>query len=421
MRISTNRIRSILLGFVSLGLGAWSGCADEAGPPPSGGPPEVAVVTLAPEPVLLTTQLPGRTSAYLVAEIRPQVSGIIESRHFREGSFVKAGELLYQIDPVPYQAAVDRAEASLKAAEAELGTAETLLPALRLRAERLDSLVAIHAVGAQDHDDAAAALRQAEANVTARRASIEVARTALESARIDLSYTPIKAPISGRIGISNVTVGALATAYQPLPLAVVQQLDPIYVDVAQASSDLLRLRRRLARGHLKEDGALQRKVRLLLEDDTEYSLIGNLQFRDVTVDPTTGSVTLRIVFPNPNHVLLPGMFVRAVVQEGVVENALLVPQQAVTRDQKGNAIAWVVGSDDKVEQRALSIDRAVGNRWFVTAGVAAGDRLIVDGLQRIRPGVQVRVVPFQNSPQPDAESGEKPAMSTTPQNEADDV
>lgn len=371
-----------------------SGCGKNSQATPSAAPAEVAAVTIGTEPVVLTTELPGRTSSYLVAEIRPQVNGLIKSRLFREGTSIKAGDLLYQIDPAPYQAAYDQAKAALATAEADLITAKANLPAIRLRAERLKGLAAIHAVGQQDYDDASAALQQAEATVEARKAAVEVSRAAVESAHINLSYTPIKAPISGRIGISNVTVGAMATAYQPTPLAVVQQLDPIYVDVVQANADLLRLRQRLESGRLKRNGPIQSKVKLILEDGTPYPLEGRLQFRDVTVDPTTGSVTLRVIFSNPNQVLLPGMFVRAVVQEGMSEQALLVPQQGVTRDTKGNPVALVVGKDDKVEQRRLELDRAIADKWLVTSGLAAGDRLIVEGLQKVRPGDRVRVVPF---------------------------
>lgn len=385
---------SIGAALVAEGL-LGTGCKRQVTPTQAAGPIEVATVTVAPERVVLTTELPGRTSAYLVAEIRPQVSGLIQSRPFREGAAVKAGDLLYQIDPAPYQAAYDQAKAALATAEAELITAEANLPALRSRAERLKGLVAIHAVSQQDYDDACAALRQAEANLAARKTAVEISRAALETARINLSYTPIRSPISGRIGKSNVTVGAMVTAYQPTPLAVVQQLDPIYVDVVQANAELLRLRQRMERGHLKSDGQVQNQVKLLLEDKTPYPLAGTMQFRDVTVDPTTGSVTLRLVFPNPKQVLLPGMFVRAVVQEGVNEEALLVPQQGVTRDVKGVPIAWVVGKDDKVEQRTLELDRAIGDKWLVTSGLAPGDRVIVEGLQRVRPGVRVRPVPFQ--------------------------
>jgi membrane fusion protein (multidrug efflux system) len=339
---------------------------------------------------VLTTELPGRTAAYLIAEIRPQVNGIIRQRLFEEGSDVKAGSLLYQIDPAPYEAAYEQAKAALAVAEANL-------PPVRLRAERLKGLVEIHAVGQQDYDDAAAALARAEASVAS-------ARAAVESARINLGYTPIRAPISGRIGRSAVTVGALVTAYQPAELAVIQKLDPIYVDVTQASADLLRLRRDLASGELKSTGS-HRRVKLLLEDGTPYAHEGTLQFRDVTVDSTTGSVVLRVVFPNPEYTLLPGMFVRAIVEEGVNEKAILAPQQGVTRDAKGNATALVVGAESKVEERALSLDRAIDDRWLVTTGLADGDRVIVEGLQRIRPGVPVKAVPFVPGPAGSGPSG----------------
>jgi membrane fusion protein, multidrug efflux system len=393
-------------GFLFVGL-FFSGCESKVAPV-AAGPPEVATVTLQPEQVLLTTELPGRTSAYLVAEIRPQVSGLLQKRLFQEGTNVKEGEVLYQIDPIPYQAAYDQAKAALATAEANVVTAEANvalaeanMPALRSRAERLKGLVAIHAVGQQDYDDANAALQQADANLAVRRATVlasrtavEASRTAMESAQINLSYTPIKAPITGRIGRSNITVGAMVTAYQPVPLAVIQQLDPVYVDVTQANSDLLSLRRSLESGDLKHSGTGQRKVKLLLEDGTPYPLEGTLQFRDVTVDSTTGSVTLRLVFANPKELLLPGMFVRAIVEEGIREQALLVPQEGVNRDPKGNPIALIVDKENKVEQRSLELDRAMGNKWLVTKGLNPEDRVIVEGAQRIRPGATVRAVPF---------------------------
>jgi membrane fusion protein (multidrug efflux system) len=397
-----------LAGLALLGL-LVPGCKSTLAPPPATGPVEVGVVTVQAERSMLTTQLPGRTCAYLVAEIRPQVNGLIQSREFREGAFVKAGQLLYQIDPAPYQAAYNQAKAAVATAEADLITAEANLPALRAREERFKSLVAIRAVGQQDYDDAAAALRQAEANIESRKRAVELARAAVETARINLSYTPIKSPISGRIGISNITVGGLATAYQPTPLAIVQQLDPIYVDVTQASADVLSLRRRLESGRLKGNSPTQNKVQLFLEDGTAYPLKGTLEFRDVTVDPATGSVTVRMVFPNPQGVLLPGMFVRALVEEGVNEHALLVPQQGVTRDLKGNPVALVVGKDEKVEPRMLTVDRAIGDKWLVTDGLAVGDRVIVEGLQRVRPGVPVRAVPYA-APAP--QEGGPPAGKT---------
>jgi len=355
-----------------------AGCGKKgaAGPPP--GPPQVGVVTLAAERVVLTTELPGRTAPYLVAEVRPQVNGLLQARKFEEGADVRAGDLLYQIDPAPYQAAVDQAAAALAMAEANL-------PAARSRAERLRGLVETRAAGEQSAEDAEAALAQAEASVAAARAT-------LDAARIQLSYTPIKAPISGRTGRSSVTPGALVTAYQPVPLVTIQQLDPIYVDVQQSSAELLRLRRILSAGGLTRDAESARRVRLLLEDGTPYAQEGTLKFQDVTVAPTTGAVTLRMVFPNPDHVLLPGMFVRAVVEEGVDEQAILAPQQGVARDPRGNAYALVVGADGKVESRDLEVDRAFGNRWRVTRGLAAGDRVIVDGLLAARPGTPVAAV-----------------------------
>ncbi len=355
-------------------------CRKAPSGPPQGGPADVAVVTVKPERIVLTTELPGKTSPFLVAEVRPQVNGLIRERAFEEGSSVKAGDLLYQIDPAPYQAAYDQAKAALAMAEANV-------PAARLRAERLKGLVEIRATGRQAYDDALAALAQAEATVSG-------AKAAAESARINLSYTPIRAPIPGRTGKSSVTVGALVTAYQPVPLAIVQQLDPIYVDVTQSSAELLRLRQGLQSGRLKRSDESWSKVKLLLEDGTAYPLEGKLKFRDVTVDPTTGSVILRMVFPNPENVLLPGMFVRAVVEEGVNDAAILVPQQGVTRDQKGNAYALVVAPSGKAEQRMLTLDRTIGDRWLVSKGLAASDRVIVEGLQRIRAGADVKASPF---------------------------
>ena len=284
-----------LLALTILLGGCGSGHGQQATPPPV---PEVATVTIQPQQVELTTELPGRTSPYLVAEIRPQVNGIIKKRLFREGSDVKAGQLLYQIDPAPFQVALDSAKASL-------GKAQANLPSIRLRAERYKELLVDKAVSRQDYDDAAAAVEQA-------RAEIEYWKAAVEAARINLGYTRVTAPISGRIGKSSVTDGALVTAYQPTSLATIQQLDPIYVDVTQSSAELLRLKRNLETGRLSADGKNGKKVRILLEDGTPYPLEGTLQFRDVTVDPTTGSFTLRIVVPNPKHLLLPGMFVRAV-------------------------------------------------------------------------------------------------------------
>jgi membrane fusion protein (multidrug efflux system) len=364
---------TILLG------GCGSGQGQQAGPPPV---PEVAAVTIQPQPVELSTELPGRTSPYLVAEIRPQVNGIIKKRLFREGSDVKAGQLLYQIDPAPFQVAQDSAKASL-------GKAQANLPSIRLRAERYKELLVDKAVSRQDYDDAAAAVEQA-------RAEIEYWKAAVEGARINLGYTRVIAPISGRIGKSSVTDGALVTAYQPTTLATIQQLDPIYVDVTQSSAELLRLKRNLEAGRLSADRKNGRNVRLLLEDGTPYPLEGTLQFRDITVDPATGSFTLRIVVPNPQHLLLPGMFVRAVVQEGIAAQAILVPQQGVSRNPKGEPIALVVDEAGKVQQRMLTLNRAIGDQWLVASGLSAGERLIVEGMLNVRPGAAVKVIAWDS-------------------------
>jgi membrane fusion protein (multidrug efflux system) len=388
-------LKLIVVSLVLLGSLFPSGCdrrQQSAAPPPV---PEVTVVTVQPQQVLLTTELPGRTSAYLVAEIRPQVSGLIQKRLFKEGSDVKAGQLLYQIDPAPFQAALDNARASLARAEANV-------PAIRLRVDRYKELLAENAVSRQDYDDAVAALKQADAEV-------EVWKAAVETARINLGYTRVTAPISGRIGKSSVTDGALVTAHQPMALATIQQLDPIYADVPQSTTELLRLRRRIEGGLLNENGTNQRKVKLILEDGTEYPLEGTLQFRDVTVDPTTGSVILRIVFPNPEGVLLPSMFVRAVVKEGTNEHAILIPQQTVSRDPKGNPSALIVDPEGKVQLQMLTLDRDIGDKWLVSSGLAPGDRLIIEGMQKVRPGALVKVVSYDAAGKDEAVPG-KPAQ-----------
>jgi len=399
---------AVISFFILTSIMGTTGCSKESQAKPSSAPIEVATVTITPEPVALTTELPGRTAAFLVAEIRPQVNGLVKERLFQEGSIVKTGDLLYQIDPAPYKAAYEQAKASLATAEAELATAEANVPAIQLREERLKGLAAVHAVGQQDYDDASAALRQAEATVDARKAAVTMSRAAVESARINLSYTPLRSPISGRIGISNVTVGAMATAYQPTPFAVVQQLDPIYVDVVQSNAELLRLREKLESGRLTHKGVVETKVKLVLEDGTEYPQLGTLQFRDVTVDPTTSSVTLRLIFPNPKQTLLPGMFVRAIVQEGEDQQALLVPQQAVTRDTKGVPIVWVVNQGDKVEQRVLQLDRAIGDKWLASSGLVVGDRVVMEGFQKVRLGSPVRAVAFKD------EANNNPGKSADP-------
>jgi len=353
--------------------------------------PEVATVTVGTQRVVLTTDLPGRTSAYRIAEIRPQVDGLIQRRLFTEGAEVKAGQALYQIDPAPFRAELENAMASL-------GKAEANLPAVRSKAERYRDALADNAVSRQDYDDSAAALKQAEAEVQLWKATVE-------TARINLGYTRLTAPISGRIGKSNMTEGALVTAHQPVALASIQQLDPIYVDVPQATTELLRLKRRLEDHRLERNGTNQNKVRIILEDGTPYSSEGTLKFRDVSVDPTTGSVILRVIVPNPDRVLLPGMYVRAVVTEGVNERAILVPQQAVVRDPKGNPMALVVDGTGKVEQRMLRLDRAIDDKWLVVSGLATGDRLIVEGMQDVRPGASVKEVPLDAGGERGAASG----------------
>jgi len=389
----------------------------ETPPPPV---PEVAVVTIEPQEVVLHSELPGRTSAYLVAEIRPQVNGLLQKRLFTEGSQVKAGQVLYEIDPAPYEAAFENANANLlatkKAAERARAVLETskagldrhqaILELAKTNLQRYENLVKTQAASAMQRDQAVAdvkvadsSLRVAEAQVSsdqqgveAADAAIEQAEAAVKTARINLSYTKITAPISGRIGRSDVTVGAILTAYQPLSLATVQQLDPIYVDVPQSTAELNRLKRSLANGRLKENGT--DSVKIVLEDGTAYPQEGSLKFRDVTVDPTTGSVILRIIVPNPESILLPGMFVRAIIDEGVNPQAILVPQQAVSRDPKGNPTALIVDAEGKVEQRQLSTDRAIGNQWLVSSGLAKSDRVIVEGMQKVRPGAVVKTVPF---------------------------
>ena len=376
---------------------ALTGCGNKKQPQQTA--PEVAVVVMQYEKVPIITELPGRTSAFLVAEVRPQVSGIIKKRLFTEGADVKAGEVLYQIDPAPYQAAFDNASASLARAEANL-------PPIRSKAGRYKELVAINAVSQQEYEDVTGAHAQAEADVKYWKAAVE-------TARINLGYTRVSAPIAGRIGKSNVTVGALATANQVSPFTTIQKLDPVYVDATQSSANLLRLKKGLSSGQIKGDGPSQTKVKLLLEDGTPYPQEGTLKFSDVTVDPSTGSFILRMVFPNPKNILLPGMYVRALVQEGIAEQAILVPQQGVSRDPKGNPYVLAVDAKGNAEFRVITTDRAIGDKWLVSSGLAPGDKVIVEGLQRVRPGTPVKTVPFKPVPKNEgtpAKTGEsKPA------------
>jgi len=353
--------------------------------PPQAGPPEVGVVTIQPERVALTMELSGRTVPELIAEVRPQVGGIIQKRLFNEGSDVRAGQVLYQVDPAMYQATL----ASVKAAQAR---AEASLIAVRLKAERYHDLVAIKAVSRQDYDDADAALKQAEADVAATKAAVE-------TARINLAYTKVTAPISGRIGRSTVTDGALVTTNQSAALATIQQLSSMYVDVTQSSAEMLKLKQNLASGLLKNSGAAQARVKLVLEDGSAYPLPGTLKFSEVTVDQSTGSITLRAIFPNPKQTLLPGMFVRAILEEGESPQAILVPQRGVTRNPKGDAVVMLIGAEEKVAPRPIKVVRTVGDSWLVSEGLKAGDRVIVEGLQKARPGTVVKAVPFGAKPE----------------------
>ncbi|ACN17076.1 ArcA [Desulforapulum autotrophicum HRM2] len=401
-------------------------------PPASAPVPEVSTITVKPGKIMLTQELPGRTSAYRMAQIRPQVSGIILKRLFKEGSDVKAGQVLYAIDPAPFQAEIDRAtanhlallkaadqaRAALKASIADIDRLKATLELARTNRDRFEASFKDKIVSAMQRDQtvtefkvAAATLAAAQAQVENRRgavaaadAAIAQARAAMETAGINLGYCRVMAPISGRIGRSSVTEGAVVTAYQGVPLATIQQLDPIYADLPQSTNQLLRLKNSTLNATTPE----QNKVQLLLGDNTPYPQEGTLQFSDVTVDPTTGSVILRVVVPNPDGTLLPGMFVRAVIKEGVDEQAILIPQQGVARDPRGNPFAMIVDSEGKAGLRMLTLDRAVDDQWIVDAGLAPGDRVIVEGLLMLRPGTPVKATDFHG---PSPENG---AMGSHP-------
>jgi len=368
-------------------LATLAACSKQSAPPQGAAQVPVTVVTLRPESVTLLRELPGRSNAYLVAEVRPQVNGIIARRLFTEGGMVKAGQPLYQLDDATYRADEKSAQANLARAKATLVTAE-------LNARRSAQLVKIDAVSKQDDENAAAALRQAEADVKATQAAAERAASIL-------GYARITAPISGRIGKSNVTQGALVTANQEAALTTIQQLDPMYVDLAQSSAELLALRRALAKGNLT--GTRDLPVQIILEDGSRYEHDGKLAFSDVTVDPATGSFSLRVVVPNPDNVLLPGMYVRAMVGDGERQAALLVPQQGIARDQKGNPTAMIAKPDGTVETRQVRVSRPIGDKWLVEDGLVAGDKVIVEGLQKLRPGVTVQAT----------EAKPEPAVATT--------
>ncbi len=353
------------------------------GPGSTGGPVEVGVLTIAATPLTLTEELPGRTSAFRVAAVYARATGIVQKRLFEEGANVSEGEALYQIDPAPYEAALKNAQGTLDRAVANVTTA-------RAQEERYKILLAANAISRQDYDTALGSLGGYNGDVLAGQGN-------LQTAQINLGYTRVVSPVTGRIGISQVTEGAYVQQNATV-LATVQELDRIYVDVVQASSDVLRLRRELASGKLKTDGAGQARVKLILEDGSEYPQEGTLELSDVTVSPTTSTVTVRAIFPNPNEELLPGMFVRAQLDEGSKPDAILVPQLAVTHNTRGDPTAWVAGMDNTVELRVLKTERAVGNQWLVSDGLKPGDRLIVDNLQKLRPGLPVKPVPARLDP-----------------------
>jgi membrane fusion protein (multidrug efflux system) len=366
----------MLRATVLLGALLLTACAKEQGGPPP--PPEVGVITLQPRTIAITDQLPGRTTAYRVAEVRPQVTGIVQRRLFTEGAEVKAGEQLFQIDSGSYRAALSSAEAALKRAEAQAVTAKLLQ-------ERYAPLIAANAVSKQENDEAIAARARAEADVAAATAQVA-------SARINVVYTQLLSPINGRIGRASVTEGALVTSGQQAALATVQQLDPIYVDITQSSTDLLRLQRQLASGEIVKNDKNEAEVALTLEDGTPYAERGRLKVSEVSVDPSTGSVALRAEFPNPRRELLPGMFVRAELTRGSRQSALLVPQRGVSHNSKGEATVIVVEKDNKAAERVVTADRAINGEWLITAGLNAGERVVLDGLQKVKPGSEVKPV-----------------------------
>lgn len=379
--------------FVSSILVAACGRPASEDKPETGKLPEVGVIIAQLKAQPIITDLPGRTVAHMIAEIRPQVGGIIQKRAFTEGANVNAGDLLYQIDPAPYRATFASARAGVEKSEASLAS-------LKSRAERYANLVKINAVSKQDDDDIRASVRQGEAELS-------LSRAALETARINLDYTRIIAPISGRVDTSAVTPGALVTANQAAALTTVQQLDPIYVDVAQSSNELLRLRRELASGKLRKAKSNEARIKVLLEDGSIYNHEGVLKVSGVTVNPASGAVTLRAVVPNPEKLLLPGMYVRAQLEEAVDEKSILVPQQSVSRNTRGEATTLVVNPENKVELRTLTADKSVGNQWLVTSGLVTGDKVIVDGMQKIKVGDEVK--PIEVAVESNRSAGSQPA------------
>ncbi|KZE15942.1 efflux transporter periplasmic adaptor subunit [Sphingomonas hankookensis] len=358
------------------------------------GPPQVGFVTVQQQPVTLTTELPGRTAPYETSDVRPQVNGLILARLFQEGDYVRQGQPLYRIDPAPYQAAVASARAALSRAQASIASTRNL-------ARRYGELVKINAISRQEYENAVTGAQQAEADIAAQRA-------ALQQAQIDLSRTTIRAPISGRIGRSVSTTGALVSAAQTEALTTIQRLDPIYVDIQQSSADLLKLRQQIMDGDLSR-GTGAARVRLKLEDGSTYPMEGTLKFTDVTVDPATGTQAIRAVFSNPRGLLLPGMYVRAELVEGTKANGILVPQRAVTRDPKGAATVLVIGADGKLAPRPLQTQRTVGDQWLVTGGLQPGDKVVIEGAQMLQPGTPVKGYPWKPQPEGQAPQGAAPA------------
>ena len=366
------------------------GCHKQDAPPPP--PPAVAYVTVAEQSVILTNRLPGRTAAYETSDVRPQVNGLVEARLFTEGDQVTKGQALYRVDALTYQAQAANARAALARANAAIASSGAL-------ARRYGELVRINAIAKQDYENALTAAAQARADVAAQKA-------ALRTAQIDLARTTIRAPIAGRIGRSTYTTGALVTAAQTAPLATIQRLDPIFVDIQQSSADLLKLRQQILAGQVTRDG--NARIKLLLEDGTVYGPEGVLRFADVTVDATTGSQVIRAIFPNPNGLLMPGMFVRAELIQGTQARAILVPQRAVSRDERGSATVMVIGRGNKIEPRTLQTDRTVGDNWLVTGGLRPGERIIVEGGMMLRPGMVVTPSLWNSSAKPAAPAPGQP-------------
>jgi len=378
-----NKLISHILSFFLLSAALFtSGCSNAESQQDKGWgqTPKVSYITIKPQSVKLTTELPGRTSAYLVSEIKPQVNGIIEKRFFEEGADIKGGDILYKIDDAPFKA-------SLNAARASLDKAKAGLPPIQSREARYKKLLKGKAISQQEYDDVKSQLDQILAEIRFLEAQVD-------TAEINIGYTDVKAPISGRIGKSNVTVGALVTAYQQVPLTTIHKFNPIYVDAAQSTSEMLELRENIQSKTIKKNQD-ENRVKIILENGKPYPIKGTFKFRAVTVDPSTGSSTLRIIVPNPSQMLLPGMYVRAVIQEGIAENAILVPQQGVARSPKGEPIAYVINENNKIDQRLLTINRAIKNEWLVTEGLSQGDKLVVEGLLNIRSGISVEGSEFK--------------------------